>query len=51
MRIPARLQVLDRDGARVTPFYASDNYLTVLPGQSRLITVATPAAAIPVRWR
>jgi Exo-beta-D-glucosaminidase Ig-fold domain len=62
-----RLQVLDRDGARVTPFYAFDNYLTVLPGHSRLITVATRAARrppriklpgwnvaateIPVRWR
>jgi mannosylglycoprotein endo-beta-mannosidase len=62
-----RLQVLDRDGARLTPFFASDNYLTVLPNTSRVITLATRAAGrrpqvslsgwnvtrtkVPVRWR
>ena len=39
-----RLQFLDRDDNRVTPFFASDNYLTVLPGTSRVIKLATRAA-------
>ena len=62
-----RLQVLGRDGTRLTPFSASDNYLTVLPGRSRAIALATRAAGrrpqvvlagwnvaptnVEVRWR
>jgi mannosylglycoprotein endo-beta-mannosidase len=62
-----RLQALDRDGSRLTPFLASDNYLTVLPGTSRVITLKTRAEGprpdvflsgwnvagtkVPVRWR
>jgi hypothetical protein len=38
-----RLQFLDRDGGRLTPFFATDNYLTVAPGQSRKIALATRA--------
>jgi mannosylglycoprotein endo-beta-mannosidase len=62
-----RLQLLDCDDKRLTPFFASDNYLTVLPGTSRVITLATRATGprphvylsgwnvagttVPVRWR
>jgi mannosylglycoprotein endo-beta-mannosidase len=62
-----RLQVLGRDGTRLTPFFASDNYLTVLPGRSRAIALATRAVGrrpqvvlagwnvaptnVEVRWR
>jgi mannosylglycoprotein endo-beta-mannosidase len=62
-----RLQLLDRGGARLTPFYAADNYLTVLPGQSRVIGLSTratdrrprlvlsgwnvAATEVPVRWQ
>lgn len=62
-----RVQLLDRDGARVTPLFASDRYLTVLPGTSREIVLATratpdrpqlvlsgwnvPRTSVPVRWR
>jgi mannosylglycoprotein endo-beta-mannosidase len=62
-----RLQLLNRDGSRLTPFFASDNYLTVLPGTSRVITLWTRAGGppagrfplrmdvagtkVPVRWR
>jgi Exo-beta-D-glucosaminidase Ig-fold domain len=62
-----RLQLLDRDETRLTPFFATDNYLTVLPNTSRVITLATRAdgarpqvvlsgwnvarTEVPVRWK
>lgn len=62
-----RLQLLDRDGERLTPFFASDNYLTILPDASRAITLAmraarrrprlvlsgwnVPATNVPLRWQ
>jgi mannosylglycoprotein endo-beta-mannosidase len=62
-----RLQLLDRNGQRLTPFFPSDNYLTVLPGGSRTINLATRitgreprllisgwnvrTTAVPVLWR
>ena len=62
-----RLQLLDRDKTRLTPFFATDNYLTVLPNTSRVITLATRAdgarpqvvlsgwnvarTEVPVRWK
>ena len=32
-------------GARVLPAYASDNYVSLLPGEGRRITVEVPAPA------
>jgi len=39
----AKITVLDEAGARVLPAYYSDNYLTLLPGESRRIDVRCPA--------
>jgi hypothetical protein len=43
-----RLSLLDdRDGKRVLPTLYSDNYLWLLPGESRTVTLAWPAEALP----
>ncbi|HEY4974640.1 MAG TPA: glycoside hydrolase family 2 TIM barrel-domain containing protein, partial [Steroidobacteraceae bacterium] len=40
----ARLTLLDSAGDRVLPVFYSDNYLSLLPGESRKITAQCPAA-------
>ncbi len=42
-----RLSVLDEEGARVLPTLYDDNYLWLLPGESRTITLSWPASALP----
>ncbi|MGW7571796.1 discoidin domain-containing protein [Streptomyces tendae] len=42
-----RLSLMDREGARVLPTLYSDNYLWLLPGESRKISVSWPSAALP----
>lgn len=42
-----RLSLLDDHGDRVLPTQYSDNYLWLLPGESRTVTVSWPAAALP----
>ncbi|WP_432163587.1 discoidin domain-containing protein [Streptomyces tendae] len=41
-----RLSLLDRRGARVLPALYSDNYLWLLPGESRKVTVSWPSGAL-----
>ena len=42
-----KLTVLDKAGARVLPAYFEDNYVSLLPGEERTITVRVPASAKP----
>ncbi|WP_225850733.1 discoidin domain-containing protein [Streptomyces sp. HPF1205] len=43
-----RLSLVDADGgARVLPTLYGDNYLWLLPGESRAVTVSWPAAGLP----
>ncbi|NKJ42090.1 LamG-like jellyroll fold domain-containing protein [Novosphingobium sp. SG720] len=41
----ARATLVDAAGKRVLPAYYSDNYVAVMPGESRTITVRWPASA------
>lgn len=41
----ARVTLVDAGGQRVLPAYYSDNYLALLPGEARTITVRYPASA------
>lgn len=41
----AKLTLLHGDGSRVLPAYAQDNYVSLLPGQSRTIGIAVPEAS------
>jgi hypothetical protein len=41
--LSAKITVLDERGARVLPAYYSDNYLTLLPGETRRIEVRCPS--------
>jgi hypothetical protein len=48
--LAAKLTLLDAKGERILPAYYSDNYLSLLPGESRTITIELPAgAAAPAR--
>lgn len=40
-----KLSVLDATGARVLPAYWSDNYVSLLPGETRSITIRSPKTA------
>jgi hypothetical protein len=40
-----KLTVLDNAGARVLPVYYQDNYISLLPGESRRITVRCPTSS------
>jgi Exo-beta-D-glucosaminidase Ig-fold domain/Glycosyl hydrolases family 2/Glycosyl hydrolases family 2, TIM barrel domain len=40
----AKITMLDSDGARVLPVYYDDNYVALLPGESRRLQVLCPAA-------
>ncbi|MGV9914668.1 discoidin domain-containing protein [Streptomyces tendae] len=42
-----RLSLLDEHDARVLPTLYDDNYLWLLPGESRTVTLTWPAAALP----
>lgn len=42
-----KLSVLDKAGARVLPAYFEDNYLALMPGEQRKLTVRVPATAKP----
>lgn len=43
-----KLAVLDAAGERVLPAYWSENYLSLLPGETRTVTIRTPfSAAVP----
>ena len=44
-----KLTLLDDRGERILPAYYSDNYLSLLPGESRTIDIAFPAAAAAAR--
>jgi hypothetical protein len=37
-----KLTLRNADGSRVLPAYYSDNYISLLPGESRLVTVSAP---------
>jgi len=41
----AKLTPLKADGTRILPAYVSDNYVTLLPGETRRIAVTYPARA------
>lgn len=41
-----RLSLLDEDGARVLPTLYDDNYLWLLPGETRTVTLSWPASAL-----
>jgi hypothetical protein len=43
--IALKLTALHADGTRVLPAYYSDNYISLLPGEERIVTVQAPAAA------
>lgn len=43
-----KLAVLDASGQRVLPAYWSDNYVSLLPGETRVVTIRVPhSAAMP----
>ncbi|MEI6643099.1 MAG: LamG-like jellyroll fold domain-containing protein [Novosphingobium sp.] len=42
-----KLTVLDKAGARVLPAYFEDNYVSLMPGEERTLTVRVPASAKP----
>ncbi|WP_421846670.1 glycosyl hydrolase 2 galactose-binding domain-containing protein [Novosphingobium sp.] len=42
-----KLTVLDKAGARVLPAYFEDNYVSLMPGEARTLTVRVPASAKP----
>jgi len=42
-----KLIVLNKAGARVLPAYFEDNYVSLLPGERRTLTVRVPASAKP----
>lgn len=42
--IETKLTVMNADGSQVLPAYFSDNYVSLLPGETRTVTVRYPAA-------
>jgi hypothetical protein len=38
-----KLTLLDAGGTEVLPAYYSDNYLSLLPGEQRVVTISLPA--------
>lgn len=42
--IETKLTVMNADGSQVLPAYFSDNYVSLLPGEARTVTVRYPAA-------
>ncbi|GEN98611.1 glycosyl hydrolase [Novosphingobium sediminis] len=45
--LAVKLTVLDKAGARVLPAYYEDNYVALMPGETRTLTVRVPAGAKP----
>jgi hypothetical protein len=43
--LAAKMTMLDRQGSRVLPVYYDDNYVSLLPGESRRIEVLCPASS------
>jgi hypothetical protein len=43
--IAVKLTLLHTDGTRILPAYYSDNYLSLLPGEERTVTVQAPVAS------
>lgn len=41
-----KITLIQGDGSRVLPAYASDNYLSLLPGESRTVEVTAPVRAV-----
>jgi hypothetical protein len=41
------LTLLDAKGERILPAYLSDNYVSLLPGESREVTIRSPDAIRP----
>ncbi|WP_260928991.1 glycoside hydrolase family 2 protein [Novosphingobium sp. 9] len=42
--LQAKLTLFDRSGKQVLPAYFTDNYISLLPGESRDVTITAPAA-------
>ena len=42
--IETKLTVMNADGAQVLPAYFSDNYVTLMPGETRVIEIRYPTA-------
>lgn len=42
-----KLTVLDKAGARVLPVFYEDNYISLMPGEARTLTVRVPPSAKP----
>jgi hypothetical protein len=42
----SKLTLEHQDGSRVLPAYATGNYISLLPGESRLVTIKAPDSAI-----
>ncbi len=45
--LEAKLTLLGADGQRILPAYYSDNYVSLLPHETRRVTIAVPATARP----
>lgn len=45
-----KLTVRDATGARVLPAYWSDNYVSLLPGETRTVTLETPNSGGKAQW-
>ncbi|OYU35428.1 LamG-like jellyroll fold domain-containing protein [Novosphingobium sp. PASSN1] len=45
--LAVKLTVLDKAGARVLPAFFEDNYVSLMPGETRTLTVRVPACAKP----
>ncbi len=42
----SKLTLLQADGSRLLPAYAKDNYVSLLPGETRSVEISVPAAAM-----
>jgi hypothetical protein len=45
--LAAKLTLLDAQGQRILPAYYSDNYLSLLGGQTQVVTIRYPARSGP----
>ena len=46
--VMTKLTLTDTDGTRILPAYYSDNYVTLLPGETRPVEISFPAQSRPV---
>jgi len=42
----SKLTLLQADGSRLLPAYAKDNYISLLPGETRSVEISVPASAV-----